>query len=343
MRIVTLDSNWVKQYEALCAGLEGLTIYSTWRYRCFIEALLGCEATYLGAVKENGELAAALPLMRQGGPLGDVLNSLPFFGSYGGLLGTNPVGRAMLIDNYKAILASDKTAAATIIDNPLCSLHENVPHDFTDSRIGQITSLVFDDEPETTLLGRIDGSARRNIKKAEQAGVEVEIDNNAWEALESIHRENMDAIGGRSKPAEFFGLLPRFLTADIDYRMFVARRGGRVVAALLVLYAGKVADYYIPATRLDERASQPSALLLLRGMLDAHARGYEIWNWGGTWTTQEGVLQFKRKWAAEERPYRYYTAVRAEAVLCASRERLLADYNHFYVLPFDRLKAGSPA
>lgn len=342
MRIVTLDSDWESQYETFCMRQDGLTIYSTWRFRRFIEALLKCETTYLGAVTEAGELAAALPLMRQDGPLGDVLNSLPFFGSYGGVLGTDPVGRAALIDRYRDILASANTAAGTIVENPLLPMAEEVPHQFTDSRIGQITSLAFGDEPEASLLARIDGSARRNIKKAEQAGVEVDVDNGAWDALESIHRENMDAIGGRVKPAKFFDLLPRYLLADIDYRLFVARRRGRIVAALLVLYAGKVADYYIPATRLDERASQPSALLLLRGMLDAQARGYEIWNWGGTWTTQEGVLQFKRKWGAEERPYRYFTAVTNESILSASHERLLADYDHFYVVPFDRLIAGSP-
>jgi hypothetical protein len=148
----------------------------------------------------------------------------------------------------------------------------------------------------------------------------------------------MHAIGGRPKPREFFSLVPKHFEAGKDYNLYLASHKGITVGALLLFYAGVTVDYYIPATRLEARSLQPSAAILHRAMLDASARGMRLWNWGGTWLDQEGVLRFKRKWGAYDQPYRYFISINNSDIRSASKEKLLDAYPYFYVLPFHSLK-----
>ena len=74
-----------------------------------------------------------------------------------------------------------------------------------------------------------------------------------------------------------------------------------------------------------------------RELLIAIERGYERWNWGGTWLSQEGVRRFKNKWAAQDVPYRYYTQVNDMSVLERTPRELLEAYPGFYLVPFNEL------
>ncbi len=340
VQTVILDDSWEKRYRGFCGSVEEPLIYYTWEFRTFLLDMLGCQALYLGAVNGDGVLKAVLPIMAADGSYGRVLNSLPFFGSYGGVLGGDSAAHRALWNAYADMTTGSGIAASTVVMNPLADETPEIPRDCLDERIGQITYLDFGPEPSRGLLGRIDSSARRNLQKAERSDVEVELDNGAFGALEAIHRENMAAIGGRVKPPEFFELLPRHFTPGSDYNLYVARRRGVVVGVVLLFYAGRTADYFMPATRVEERPYQPSAAILFRAMLDAAARGYTVWNWGGTWLSQEGVLRFKRKWGAVDRRYRYYTQINNSSLYEADKETLLGTYGYFYVLPFDRLKTN---
>ncbi|MBM3503519.1 MAG: GNAT family N-acetyltransferase [Alphaproteobacteria bacterium] len=333
-----IGDSWAERYGALCAATPSHLIYATWSFRSFLRDTLGCRPSYLGAIDQAGNLVAALPLMSQEGRFGRVVNSLPFFGSNGGLIGADPAARATLWSAYVGIARAPGTAAATVIFAPGESVDLPVAPDFADRRIGQITDLGLARSSEA-LFAAIDGSSRRNVRKAESSGVEVVIDNDAFPALQDIHRENMAAIGGREKPTRFFELLPRHFRAGVEYNIYVARLGGEIVAALLLFYAGRTVDYYIPATRLSARAAQPSAAILFRAMRDAADAGYTAWNWGGTWVTQDGVLRFKRKWAAHDVPYDYHVLLNNRELLTQTPKTLLNEYPFFYVLPFDALSA----
>src|SRR5262249_50766173 len=150
----------------------------------------------------------------------------------------------------------------------------------------------------------IDGSARRNVRKAEAAGITITVDNAAFAFLEACHVENMRVIGGKAKPHQFFELVPRCLREDSDFALYVARHRGNLVAALLVLFHAQTAEYFVPVVAEEHRSSQALPLIIYEAARDAVTRGMRRWNWGGTWTSQEGVYRFKRKWGAIDRPYR---------------------------------------
>ena len=44
----------------------------------------------------------------------------------------------------------------------------------------------------------------------------------------------------------------------------------------------------------------------MKQMLDAASRGFQRFNFGGTWKNQESVYRFKNRWDATDIPYRYY-------------------------------------
>jgi CelD/BcsL family acetyltransferase involved in cellulose biosynthesis len=330
-------------YEAFVATHPHALLYHSLRFRDFLVDLLGCRPQY-GVARVGGEVVGVLPLASAPGRYGRVLNSLPYFGSNGGILAaTGPAGseaRAALAEWYDGCAAAPGVAAATLIANPLDPDGAAPAHDVADVRVGCMTPLEGAGDPEERLLAAIDGSARRNVAKARRSRVEVGVDNTAFADLERLHRDGMEAIGGRAKTPAFFAAVPRCFRAGEDFDLYVARLDGDVVAALLVFFYGSVAEYYVPATNADSRPAQPMAAILHAAMTDAMRRGLRLWNWGGSWVSQENLVRFKVKWGGRPREYRYWTKVTNPDVLTAEPSELLAAYPGFFVAPFSSLRGA---
>lgn len=323
-------------YADFLATAPGALFYYSLSYRAMLERLTGCRSRYWIAY-EAGKPAGILPTVEKDGPHGVVINSLAYYGSHGGILAASERVRIALLEQYNAQISAPGVLAATLIEN--LTRPEPIPpqHDLIDRRISQFTPLTGGDE--AALLARIDGSARRNVRKAESSGVTVAIENNQLDFLQETHMANMAVIGGRAKSPDFFRRLPEFFTPNKDFRVWVARRAGQPVAALLVFYAGDTVEYFTPVTVAEERECQPMAAILRQAMVEAGRDGYLWWNWGGTWMTQDGVYRFKKKWGAVDGVYRYFTKVGSDKVFDLSREELLACYSDFFVVPFDKLRS----
>lgn len=317
---------------------QGLLYYSL-SYKRFLESLLGCESEYL-MVEDRGRVAGVLPMMVRSGPLGRVYNSLPFYGSIGGPLCDHQEALDSLVQAFLEKVGDSDVAAATVVDHPFSKFQlsaQAFENRIPDQRLLQYTEIGPPDGDPSFLLSRVEPSARRNYRKAVAAGIEVTVENGQLSRLAEIHWENMEAIGGRPKSSLFFELLPQFFVANRDYRIYVARRGDQVQAALLLLYFGNVVEYFVPVVLEEARSSQPMAAILVRAMGDAAQHGFRLWNWGGTWLSQAGVFRFKRKWGATTRPYSYTTLIRNPSVYRSSPEELIEDYGNFFVVPFSRL------
>lgn len=337
LSVQVLDSAWEHRYQEFVASHPQTLLYYSLRFRDLLIDLLGCRARY--AVATSGpEVIGALPLMVSAGPYGQVLNSLPYYGSNGGILARDSTASAALSAWYDLQVADADVASATIISNPL---HGDTAaprgHDLHDERVSLITPLEGFDEGRDAILAMIDSSARRNVNKALRSGVQVAIDCDYLPALETLHRDNMDRIGGQAKSTSFFEGVRRHFRAGKDYDLYVAFVDGEVAAALLIFYFGTTVEYYVPAIGHAYRSLQPLAALLHRAMADAGGHGFRRWNWGGSWLSQESLIRFKRKWGGQQRTYSYWTSVRRHDLLSASPAALLDAYPHFYVVPFTSL------
>lgn len=329
MRVEQLEPAREDEWDEFLLTQDDSLVYYGLRYRDLLIALLGCQPEYLVARADDGAINGVLPLMWSDG----VCNSLPYYGSNGGVLAAEPAAEQALLDAYNQRATDSATASATFVSNPLRPI-DGAAHNLTDVRISQITELP---EPDV-VLEAIDSSARRNVRKAERAGFEIVRDPEGFGDLRRIHEENMHAIGGLAKDPEFFEAVPRIFRHGEDFELYIARRDGQTAAALLVFWWQQTTEYFTPVVAEPFRSEQPLALILAHAMRDASERGMRNWNWGGTWESQTGVYRFKRKWGARERRYTYWVQLNDESLREREPADLLAAWPGFFVVPFSELK-----
>ena len=313
-------------------------LYYTPRYLDFLGRVTHSQDETLVVTGVDGSIEGVMPLFRKDGPLGSVLNSSPFFGSHGAPIVISEQARSAVLGIFSEISRADGVASSTVIENPLLENKLQLDHDHLDTRIGQFTQL--DSADPDNLIMAIDGSARRNIKKAQRAGITVSIENDMLPFIASCHSANMKEMGGTPKPNVFFDEVQECFEAGQDFDVHIARKDGEPVSGLLLFYANAIAEYFVPVTLEGHRSEQPLPLIIASAMAESAKRGFRLWNWGGTWKTQTGVYRFKKKWNAFEAEYRYYTCIREENVYSTSSEDLLRDYDGFYVVPFSTLGKG---
>jgi CelD/BcsL family acetyltransferase involved in cellulose biosynthesis len=325
-------------WDAFLREHRGGLIYHSIRYRELLLEHLGCEPEYLVA-RESGEIRGVLPLMWAADSGGRVCNSLPFYGSHGSPVADGSDAERALLDAYNERVTDTSTLAGTMVANPFLG-HDPPPpvHDITEERISQATPLPDSADPEA-LMRLFAKNARRDVRRADRRGVNVGLDHDGLGDLCRIHQENLLAAGGLPKSNEFFEGLSRHLHRAEDFDLWVARMENSMVAGLLVLYFGRVAEYFTPAVHPEHRRDEPMSLILFHAMLEAARRGFTTWNWGGTQMSQEGVYRFKRKWGARESRYRYFIRINDESLLDSSAEELQERFPHFFVVPFSALRS----
>jgi hypothetical protein len=338
IRIETLRLDGQDRYERYLLRRPDSLFYSSSKYKNFLKSLLACEEEYLLAV-DGREVCGILPLLYMYAGTRRLYNSLPYYGSNGGVLADSPEASQALIGAYNEIAHAQSTLGATIVSNPFADQdHKGVVHNFTDTRIAQFTCLSQANDARTDLLQRLESSARRNIRKAVTEGVTVEKDAAQIDWLRRTHQDNMRSIGGIPKSDAFFQEVPRNFSIGDDYDIYTAKLGSETVAALLLFYYNRTVEYFTPAISSEHRSIQPLSAIVMEAMVDAAERGFRWWNWGGTWVTQDGVYRFKRKWGAQERRYTYFTQLNDQDMLNWLPNTIVSSFPGFFVAPFSVLR-----
>jgi len=300
----------INDYVSACPNS---LIYSCPRFLGLTSSHLDASPGWILAKNQN-EIAGALPFVQsKAGELGSVFNSLPYYGSNGGVIQhvRNDQIKQSLIEKFFEYALSRKACSATLITNPLVMDHEvyenTIEGYIRDERIGQITHLP--ENPDDELIKSFDDPRPRNIRRALKEGIQVSSGNEkvSVEFLYKVHVENMQAIGGLSKSWDFFEKLLSVMPRDL-WSVYIGSRDDQPIAALLVFYFNGTAEYFTPVIISEHRNTQALALVIYEAMKDAVSqKGCKNWNWGGTWLSQEGVYDFKKRWGTSDYPYYYYT------------------------------------
>ncbi len=347
-----LTRNEAQQHEAFLLQTPDALLYHSHNYLWHLEHYLNTEIFVAVTLHENTCVGYWPIAFSISGSFGKVANSLPYYGSNGApviLQGISSIQKeeilAALLKTVLEKVESEKCAAFTVVSNPLDAetaqwLEQNMPHDLTDDRIGQLTPLpAHETGIAEKLLQSFDDPRPRNIRKALKEGVSIRFSHTADDRdfLYAVHRENITAIGGIAKEKRFFDFLPEHFSEN-QYRIYIAEKDGERIAGLLLFYYNQTVEYFTPGVVEAHRNTQPTALLVYQAMLDAIEQQYTWWNWGGTWLSQGGVYDFKKKWGTRDLPYRYFTRVYDARVRETNKETLLREYPNFYVVPFGILK-----
>jgi hypothetical protein len=341
MEIEILNKKFSEQYEIFLHSQSETLLFQSWKYQCLIQNLIDCKQNTLIAFDENKKIQAALPLMSMDGSFGVVYNSSAFYGGNGGLVGDNVQARSEIISCYNKIAQDKNTASATIIENPLDQKKRNDQkkyiYQIVDERIGQFTPLSDKQISDQELLSQFHYKTRNMVRKGLKTGVNVLIENSAFEFLFNTHDENMKQIGGSPKPRKFFDMVRDQYIPNTEYKNFVAKLNGEPIAALLTFYYNETVEYYTPVIVSKYRDKQALSTIIFHAMHDAINSGYKWWNWGGTWHSQEGVYRFKSRWGSKDMKYQYKTHIGNKEILNCTKKELLNAYPNFYVVPFSNL------
>lgn len=335
-------------YENLVSNSEESSIHHSLKFKDFLSRTFPlCHPNYSG-VYLGSELVAAIPGFILDAREGGVFNSLPFFGSHGGIittdLGNSPIVFSTLFSYLNSELENLGVIAGTIIeplfsDRSTCPVESEWP--VSDQRIAQYIRLPGETASTITyedFLAHFNPTKQRNIRKAKKANFSINHNNSqrSWEALKSLHELGMNRIGGTKKPALMYAAIQEIFTYDEDFRLYTAEKEGELVSALLVFYFKDTVEYFLPATSQEFLSQQPMSLLIFHAMYDALSeRKARLWNFGGTWKSQAGVYDFKKRWGAEEHIYSYRTKIFNSPILSSrSNDELLELYPGFFVRPF---------
>jgi hypothetical protein len=342
----------------LHSGQESL-LYSSLKYRNFLQKILVNSQDYYLLAYDSGRLVGALPSFVKRHPIyGNVLNSLPFYGSNGGIIispqASHPEKvKQELLDAFNCLASQESVVVSTIISNPLDSdvnfYESHCSYTFRDERIGQLIDLPTNtsnhDIISEMLMGLFHQKTRNCVRKAQKSEIYIYHSDSlaSLQALADLHQENILAIGGIPKPWSVFTAIRETFIYDRDYRIYLAKKDEQIIAGLLVFFYNRTAEYYTPATLASYRIYQPMSLIIYEAMLAAIKRGCLYWNWGGTWLTQTGVYNFKSRWGTKDKPYFYYIKEydNYSSLRQLTTKQILAEYPYFYVLPFNVLQKSS--
>ncbi len=323
-------------------------LYHSWKYKLLLERFLNLKSRYLCLFDKNDNIKSAIPLFCFSSPEGMIINSLPFYGSHGGVLefDGNEKYKKAILSKYIEIIDNENIISATLISNPFDKgnffLKDNLSYDYIDQRIGQIVDLpknISAEKLEDEIFQMCHYKTRNMIRKSMKYGFDFIVDNSdkSWDFLKKTHNENILNINGIPKPDNFFSLIKEIFIPTIDYDIWVAKKNEEFCASMLIFKFNKTIEYFTPVIDLKYRNEQPLSGLIFNAMKNASEKGFKFWNWGGTWLNQDGVYRFKSRWGTKDFPYYYYTTLKNKEMLNLSKEEILSKFPYFYVISFNEL------
>ena len=344
-------------YENFLSNNDYSMLYYSLIYREFLlKTLKNSEAHYLIVISDRNVIAV-LPLILKNLKSGKtILNSLPFFGSHGGILiGANHLHKSrditkMIFSFLSEIVKTRKSLSLTIIEPLNNNKFKNIREEYfnyfgqpaADKRIGQISDIKIDSscDIEAELMSRFHSKTRNMVRKGLKTGFDIDFDQSAgsFDELCHLHTDNMKVIGGKPKSIEVFKNIRENFTAVSDYRIYRAKLNGKTAAMVLMFYSNKYCEYFTPVINSEFRSYQPLSALIFQAMCDAAKYKFYYWNWGGTWESQESVYFFKKRWGAKDSQYYYHNKIFDKEYLISNLETIIEEAENFYILPFTKVE-----
>ncbi len=156
---------------------------------------------------------------------------------------------------------------------------------------------------------RLRSSTRRNIKKAIREGVTIRNDTSldAVKTFFRFHCLTRRKHGVPPQPYDFFLKLHEHIICRNHGQVVLAARAGKTIAGAVFLHFGDEAIYKFGASDIKYQFLRPNDLIMWEAIQGYARRGHGKFSFGRTDPDNEGLLQFKRGWGAEERTIFYHS------------------------------------
>ena len=340
MKIEKISKLDLHEYSQLCEQSREATFYSSFNHLSFLTDVLGIQPEFIIA-KDDDELIGVLPYFCKSTNYGNVFNSLPFFGSYGGIISKKQCHKEIL-DFFNEINKEDELISSVIITNPFMKTfndYENIfSYNFVDKR--RIQCIELKNTNEEKLWLSFEQRVRRSIRKASKENIifeTSELNEKIIDDFYILHKKEMDSKNGKSKPKNFFHLLKKHFTFGVDYELYIAKKDSKAISYLLIFYSKSHAEYYMPAYDADFKYTQSTSLLIWESIKSALKKNLQFYNFGGTWDNQPELHRFKRGWSSVDYFYNYYIHGDIEKIKSIGMKKILSEFPYFYVAPFNQI------
>lgn len=338
-----MEDKDAQDYKSYIDKFEHASLFVSLKYFELLKDFLGDKPLHLIAFDVNGKIQGVLPCFLRKTTLGNVINSLPFYGSNGGIFAEDEEVKKMLLVAFNNLCNCNNCISSTIVSSPLDTDKEvyldNAKPDFIDERIGQLTNIGGCQTAED-LMDLYHYKTRNTIRKGMKADITIRWENGLdyINFLKETHEDNIRNIGGLPKPAAFFDKVVDNFEYGNDYKIYYCLLEGKPIAALLLFYYNKTVEYFTPVVVSEYRSMQVLSAVIYKAMSDALGE-YKWWNWGGTWLSQDGVYLFKSRWGTTDHQYYYYTRLYNKDLLDKPRIFFIDNFPFYYVLPFNVLNS----
>ena len=318
------------------------TFYQSVNHLKFLESILKLKANYI-SIKDKNKLVGVMPYFEKKEEYGIVINSLPFFGSYGGIISNSSEIDKKILDELNSINKEKDILSSVIIDNPFNTKNKlyskKFVHNVFEERL--IQCAVIENNKKEDLWNKFEQRVRRSVRKSEKNEIKVvteNIDENHLENFYKLHVDSMKIKNGKNKPKQFFSSLLKNFESKKDYEIFTAMKENKPIAYLLVFYHKNMAEYYMPAYDPKYISFQSTSHLIWESIKKAMDREINYYNFGGTWKDQNELYRFKRGWNADDFNYKYFINRDLDRINEVGIKRILEKYQYFYISPFTDFK-----
>jgi hypothetical protein len=196
------------------------------------------------------------------------------------------------------------------------------------------------DSDEDKVFAAFKSNTRRNIRRAGAEGVEVKL-LNSREAVADFFQLNCITRRDHGLPPQPWNFFQKIFDHIIAARKgFVALvfHQGKPIAGAVFFYFRDEGVYKYGASDKDHQHLRANNLIMWEAMRWCCRNGVRTFSFGRTESENEGLLQFKRGWGAEESRVGYYRLNLRENVFSAERNGTRSSYPIFKMLPMPMLR-----
>jgi Acetyltransferase (GNAT) domain len=178
-------------------------------------------------------------------------------------------------------------------------------------------------------------STKRNIKKAIQNGVHVNIQNTLesireYYRLHCITRKNH---GLPPHPFYFFKKIYEHIVSKKKGFVALAAHKNKVIAGAVFFQFGNRAIFKYGASDPRYLSLRPNNLVMWEAIKRHCQNGFSAFNFGRTELKHKGLLQFKRGWGTKEEILNYYRYDLKQNCYVTKKYGIKSSYNFFKIMP----------
>ncbi len=310
-----IDARTSPEWDAFLQTRPDATVFHTSAWCRVLTDTYGYKPAYVVSRDASGELTGGVPLMLVNSWLTSRrLVGLPFSDVCQPLLPAEGAAELLVAARQQA---EPLKATAVELRGPS---HAKMPDaGFSNGTVFYQHIVDLDDAMDS----RVQSSARRAIRKAQNEGVTVRQSISAkdmrrfYDLMVLTRRKH----GLLPQPWRFFRNIQRQLMENEMGLLLVAEHNGKVIAGDLLLRFGDQLVYKFNASDPRYLSVRPNNLLLWQAMQFGRDQGCRTLDLGRCEVDNEGLRRFKLLWGSREEqlPYYHYPADEGSSSLLASR------------------------